>query len=93
MVGGRGYGFSYPIAIVPMYGIDSRLSPRGSGPGEQRCVVERTMSWWTRFRRIDLRYERDGEHFQGRHELAACVLRANILEAARADKPVITLAA
>lgn len=99
LLGDRGYGFLYLIAIVLMYGIESKLSPRGkdkphgSGLGEQRYVVERTMCWWTHFRRLNLCYERTGEHFQGLHELAACVLCANKLRAARAEKPEITLAA
>lgn len=99
LLGDRGYGFLYLIAIVLMYGIESKLSPRGkdkphgSGLGEQRYVVERTMSWWTHFRRLNLCYERTGEHFQGLHELAASVLCANKLRAARAEKPDIILAA
>lgn len=99
LLGDRGYGFLYLIAIVLMYGIESKLSPRGkdkphgSGLGEQRYVVERTMSWWTHFRRINLCYERQGEHFQALHDLAACVLCANKLRAARADKRDLTLAA
>jgi len=92
LMGDRGYGFAYLIAIVLMYGIVSLLSPRGkdkphgSGLGEQRWVVERTMSWWTHFRRINFCYERKGEHFQGLHELAACIVCANKLRAARAAK-------
>ena len=92
LLGDRGYGFPYLIAIVLMYGIASKLSPRGkdqphgSGLGEQRYVVERTMSWWTHFRRINLCYERKGEHFQGLHELAACVICANKLRTACANK-------
>lgn len=92
LLGDRGYGFPYLIALVLLYGIVSRLSPRGkgqprgSGLGEQRYVVERTMSWWTHFRRINLCYERKGDHFQGLHELAACILCANKLRAARAKK-------
>ena len=91
LMGDRGYGFPYLIAIVLLYGIVSLLSPRGkdkphgSGLGKQRWVVERTMSWWTHFRRINLCYERTAEHFQGFHELAACVLCANKLRAARAQ--------
>jgi len=91
-MGDRGYGFAYLIAIVLMYGIVSLLSPRGkgkphgSGLGEQRWVVERTRSWWTHFRRINFCYERKGEHFQGLHELAACILCANKLRAARTAK-------
>ena len=94
LMGDRGYGFEYLIAIVILYGIESKLSPRGkdkphgSGLGEQRYVIERTMSWWTHFRRINLCYERKGEHFQGLHQLAACVLCANKLRAARAQNRV-----
>jgi len=92
LLGDRGYGFPHIIAVVVLYGILSLLSPRGkdkphgSGLGEQRYVVERTMSWWPHFRRIALCYERKGEHFQAFHELAACVLCANKLRAARATK-------
>jgi transposase len=91
LMGDRGYGFPYLIAIVLLDGIVSLLSPRGkdkphgSGLGKQRWVVERTMSWWTHFRRINLCYERTAEHFQGSHELAACALCANKLRAARAQ--------
>jgi transposase len=94
LMGDRGYGFPYLIAIVVLYGIVSLLSPRGkdkphgSGLGEQRYVIERTMSWWTHFRRINLCYERKREHFQGLHQLAACVLCANKLRAARAQNRV-----
>lgn len=92
LLGDRGYGFGYLIAIVLLYGIVSKLSPRGtnqphgSGLGEQRYVVERTMSWWTHFRRINLCYERKGAHFRGLHELAACVICANKLRTARVNK-------
>jgi transposase len=92
LLGDRGYGFPHVIALVLLYGIVSRLSPRGkdkphgSGLGKQRYVVERTMSWWPHFRRILVCYERTGEHFQAFHELAACVLCANKLRHARAEK-------
>jgi hypothetical protein len=99
LLGDRGYGFPYLIAIVLLYGIVARLSPRGkdkphgSGLGEQRYVVERTMSWWTHFRRINFCYERRGEHFQGLHDLAAAIICANKLRAARAEKNATTQAA
>ena len=92
LMGDRGYGFPYLIAIVLLYGIASLLSPRGkdkphgSGLGKQRWVVERTMSWWTHFRRINFCYERKGGHFQGLHEFAACVVCANKLRAAKTAK-------
>jgi transposase len=97
LMGDRGYGFPYLIAIVLLYGIMSHLSPRGkdkphgSGLGVRRYVVERTMSWWTHFRRITFCYETRGEHFQAFHELAACVLCANKLRAAKAAKQENTL--
>jgi transposase len=88
--GDRGYGFPYLIARVVLYGIVALLSPRGkdkphgSGLGEKRYVLERTMGWWPHFRRIVVCYERTGEHFQAFHELAACVICANKLRQARA---------
>jgi transposase len=99
LMGDRGYGFEYLIAIVVLYGIESKLSPRGkdkphgSGLGEKRYVVERTMSWWTHFRRLNLCYERSREHFQGLHDLAAAVICANKLRAARDEKRTQPLAA
>jgi transposase len=89
LMGDRGYGFAHIIAIVRLYGIESLLAergkdkPHGSGLGEQRYVVERTMSWWTHFRAIGFCYERKGGHFQGLHSLAACVVCANKLRAAK----------
>jgi transposase len=93
LMGDRGYGFPHLIAVVVLFGILSLLSPRGkdkphgSGLGEHRYVVERTMSWWPHFRRLLVCHERKPEHFQGLHDLAACVLCANKLRAARAAKP------
>jgi transposase len=99
LMGDRGYGFPHLIAVVLLYGIVSELAergkdkPHGSGLGEKRYVVERTMSWWTHFRRINFCYERTRGHFQGLHELAAAVICANKLRAARAAKSPQTLAA
>jgi transposase len=99
LLGDRGYGFPYLIARVLLYGIVSQLSPRGkdkphgSGLGKERYVVERTMSWWTHFRRINLCYERKGPHFQGLHELAACIICANKLHAAQDKKLAVNSAA
>jgi hypothetical protein len=45
-----------------------------------RQVVERSLSWLGKFRRLKLCYERFGEHFQAFHELAACLLCANRVE-------------
>lgn len=89
LLGDRGYGFAYLIAAVELRGIESRLSPRGkdkphgSGLGIWRYVVERTMAWWNHFRRINRCHERTAAHFQGFHELAARILCANKLRAAK----------
>ena len=89
LLGDRGYGFPYLIALLLLFGIVSRLSPRGkryphgSGLGQQRYVVERTLSWWTHFRRLNLCYECRGEHFQGLHVLAAAIICSNKLRKAR----------
>lgn len=88
----RGYGFPYLIALLALLGIVSELSPRGrdkphgSGLGKFRYVVERTMSWWMHFRRINLCRECKGEHFQAMHDLAAAVLCANKLRKHRLAK-------
>jgi transposase len=46
-------------------GITPRIARRGiessERPGRQRWVVERTLSWLNRFRRLKVRYERRGE--------------------------------
>ena len=89
LLGDRGYGFPYLIALLLLFGVISRLSPRGkryphgSGLGQQRYVVERTLSWWTHFRRLNLCYECRGEHFQGLHVLAAAIICSNKLRKAR----------
>lgn len=44
--------------------IARRRTPHGSGLGKARWVVERTISWLHRFRRLGTRYERD----DGLHE-------------------------
>jgi len=92
LMGDRGYGFPYMIAVVLLYGILSLLSPRGkdqphgSGLGTQRYVVERTLSWMSRFRRISQCYERKGEHFQAFNQLAACIICSNKLMKERQRK-------
>jgi transposase len=77
--GDRAYGTAEMIALVTMLGILCLLAPRndrthGSGLGMFRYVVERTLGWFSQFRRIRMCYERKGEHFQAFHDLAACCL-------------------
>ena len=78
LLGDRGYGFPWTIAAIALLGILSLLCPRGSphgsGLGERRYVIERTMSWFGNFRRLKLCYERTGQRFLTFHQLAASVL-------------------
>jgi hypothetical protein len=89
--GDRAYGFPWIIKEVVERGIESLLAPRGSphgsGLGKVRYVIERTMSWMTGFRRIELCYERTGAHWQAMNELACCVICARRLrDATRAER-------
>jgi transposase len=82
--GDAGYGFAPTIAEVESRGIRSLLKPRGtdeygSGLGETRYVVERTLSWFGNFRRLKLCYERTPKHFQAFHDLGAIMILANRL--------------
>jgi transposase len=83
----RGYGFPWTIALVLAWGIRSLLAVRGSahgsGLGHTRFVVERTHSWFGHFRRLVQCYEREGAHFLGMQQLAACVICARRLRQGR----------
>ena len=52
-----------------------RISRRGVESGERlgrhRWVVERTLAWFARFRRLAIRYERRADIFAAFHHLAA----------------------
>lgn len=81
-MGDRAYGVAAIIAEVVQRRIESLLAPRnsqahGSGLGQVRYVIERTMSWMGNYRRLALCYERSGEHWQAFNELAACLICAN----------------
>ena len=82
--GDGAYGIKVVIAAVVQRRVRSLLAPygkarkeHGSGLGETRYVVERSLSWMGSFRRLKLCYERFGEHFPAFHELAACLICAN----------------
>jgi transposase len=42
--------------------------------GRHRWVVERTLAWFARFRRLAIRYERRADIFEGFHHLAAALI-------------------
>jgi transposase len=86
--GDAAYGTKEIVREVVERRVKSLLAPygnsqrkHGSGLGKTRYVVERTLSWAGNFRRLKLCYERWGEHFQAFHDLAACLLCANRVEA------------
>jgi transposase len=85
--GDGAYGVKAIVAAVVQRRVRSLLAPygrgrkqHGSGLGKTRYVVERSLSWLGNYRRLKLCYERFGEHFQGFHELAACLICANRIE-------------
>jgi transposase len=60
--GDRGYDSQPHRDALQRRGIKTELAkrrtPHGSGLGRTRWVVERTLAWLHRFRRLNLRYER-----------------------------------
>jgi hypothetical protein len=87
LLGDRGYGFPYSIALVLAWGIRSLLARRGSthgsGLGHTRFVVERTHSWFEHYRRLVRCYENTEAHYQGFYQLAACMICAKRLRDGR----------
>ena len=86
--GDGAYGIKAVIAAVvrrrvrPLLALYGKArKTHGSGLGKTRYVVERSLSWMSNFRRLKLCYERFGEHFQAFHELAACLICADRVEA------------
>jgi hypothetical protein len=65
-------------SLLAFYG---KVREHGSGLGRTRYVFERTLSWVSNYRRLKLCYERWPEHFQAFHELAACLICGNRIDA------------
>ena len=63
--------------VEPLLGTPGR--PHGSGLGRFRYVVERTLAWFGRCRRLKLCYEKNGSYFQAFHDLAAALICARKL--------------
>lgn len=59
-------------------GVVPRIARRGIESAERlgrhRWKIERTLAWFTGYRRLTLRYERYGEHFAGFLQLAAALI-------------------
>jgi transposase len=60
-----------------------RRTPHGSGLGVCRWVVERTLAWLHRFRRLTVRYERRADVHQAFLTLGCVLICWNYLKAPR----------
>lgn len=82
-LGDRAYGTPRNIQGCRARSIDPMLgrtrTDHGSGLGQLRWVVESSLAWFGNWRRIKFCYERDGEHFQAFHDVAAALICAGKL--------------
>jgi transposase len=73
-------GYDYPTCrkAVRRRGVVARIARRGIESakrlGRHRYVIERTLEWVTRFRRLARRYERKAIHFTAFARLACAVI-------------------
>ena len=68
----------------PQYGVIPRIARReiesSERLGRHRWVVERTLAWFARFRRLTTRYERRADIFEAFHHLAARLICLRFVE-------------
>jgi transposase len=78
-------------------GITPRIARRGVDSSERlgrhRWVVERTLAWFARFRRLAVRYERRVDIFEAFHHLAAALICLGFARRWRCPGPQVTTAA
>jgi len=73
-------GYDYPACwkVLRARGIVARIARRGIESakrlGRYRYVIERTLEWVSRFRRLARRYERKAAHFLGFTQLACAMI-------------------
>jgi transposase len=73
-------GYDYPTCrkALRRRGIIARIARRGiesaTRLGRHRYVIERTLEWVSRFRRLARRYERKAAHFEAFAQLACAVI-------------------
>ncbi len=74
----KGYDYDHWRRVARQRGITPRIARRGvessERPGRHRWVVERTLAWFARFRRLAVRYERRLDVLLGFHLLAAALI-------------------
>jgi hypothetical protein len=68
--------------LLYLRGIEAHLAqwgaPHGSGLGQYRWVVERTLSWLHPFRRLRVRYERRADIHEGFLSLGCALISWNL---------------
>jgi transposase len=74
----KGYDFPHCRRALRRRSIRPRIARRGIDSSERlgrhRWVVERTLAWFARQRRIVVRYERRSDIFEAFHHLAASLI-------------------
>jgi transposase len=89
-------GYDYPSSrhVLRKRNITARVARRGiessTHLGRHRYVIERTLEWVSRFRRLARRYERKASHFAGFLRLACaliCYRRADQLNLPPRNNP------
>jgi transposase len=84
LVADRGYDFDRYRRALRARGIRPLIARRGtlhgSGLGRQRWVVERTLSWLHRFKRLRIRWERRADIHEAFLRLAYCLICWRYLE-------------
>lgn len=82
--GGKGYDDPRCRRACRKRGIVPRIAQGGieSGerPGRHRWVVERTLAWFSRFRRLTVRYERRADIVEAFHHLAAALICCRFIQ-------------
>lgn len=76
--GDKGYDYPSCRRTLAKRGIIARIARKGiessTRLGRHRYVIERTLEWVSRFRRLTRRYERKPAHFEGFLRLACAVI-------------------
>lgn len=76
--GDKGYDYRTSRTMLARRNITARIARRGiessTRLGRHRYVIERTLEWVSRFRRLARRYERKASHFAGFLRLASALI-------------------
>jgi transposase len=93
----KGYDYRRCRRACRKRGVIPRIARRGIESGERlgryRWVVERTLAWFARFRRLAVRYERRADVFEAFHRLAAALICLGFVRRWRCPAPKATPAA